>query len=836
MSWPTLQDYNEAIQNPQLAFSDPDLRAGQPELNQLGLPRPIAGNFACVYKIEKGGQRWAARCFSSEVSDQQRRYEAISTYLKKVALPYTVQFSFLQKGIKVIGNHYPLLKMEWVQGEPLHSFVARSVSYPDTLLSLANVWLRMMADLKTANIAHGDLQHGNILVVGNTLRLIDYDGMYVPGLAGIQSNECGHRNYQLPSRTGWDYGTYLDNFAAWVIYVSLVSLSVHPELWNKFNGGDECLIFRKNDFLQPANSEILRYLNSSPNANVRSLVGLFTSLFELSPQDVPALDGNSQAPPVDLQSVQPSSPNWWDDHVEVNPSSKVPSADVKGNLETETVVVDPSWILDSWMEEKPVEKLQFQGLVRENRLILLSSMAFVALARFLVERPVSEMLVIVTGVLGLNLWLCYIRYKQDPNQGEFENFKMQSQAFLKQIREHQTIVDSLSAERSTLERKLAENEHGIATQKTRLATTLQANLSSVQLELNSQLQVIAQRRRAISASETNKLDSLQANIGPEILNLERQIFALNQQEMDETDHAKCTLHDELVRLENTIGCQLHDLVRRIAGLNQNEADEKDSQQLNLQQAHIQSHLRSHSILNSWIPGIGGAYKTRLYQSGFQTAADIDWSVRNVRGIGAARESALILWRQSLETKARMSLPKLSLQERSLIENKYRQTRQSCESDKQRLQTELNKQTGLAQMHFAKKLIAIQTKYLQTRQTYELARQQVKAKLDAQIASVQLYFSEARQSLTTEDTQLRSVSAQKRMEIQEAYDTEVGALDGKSVSAQKQMSTAISELSARLRAAQKQTFALRWKAAKCQKDGQRFSDLRFANYLRTIISL
>ena len=67
--------------------------------------------------------------------------------------------------------------------------------YPDTLLSLAKVWVRMMADLKAVSIAHGDLQHGNVVVVGDQLRLIDYDNMFVPGLAGKQSNECGHRNY-----------------------------------------------------------------------------------------------------------------------------------------------------------------------------------------------------------------------------------------------------------------------------------------------------------------------------------------------------------------------------------------------------------------------------------------------------------------------------------------------------------------------------------------------------------------------------------------------------------------------------------------------------------------
>ena len=39
-------------------------------------------------------------------------------------------------------------------------------------------------------IAHGDLQHGNIIVQDDgTIRLVDYDGCYVPELAGLKSNE-----------------------------------------------------------------------------------------------------------------------------------------------------------------------------------------------------------------------------------------------------------------------------------------------------------------------------------------------------------------------------------------------------------------------------------------------------------------------------------------------------------------------------------------------------------------------------------------------------------------------------------------------------------------------
>src|ERR1035437_2370056 len=658
MSWPTLQDYNEAIQNPRLAFSDPELRIGQPELNQLGLPRPITGNFACVYKIEIRGQRWAARCFSSEVSDHQRRYEAISTYLKQVALPYTVQFTFLPGGIKVLGKNYPLLKMEWVQGESLNAFVGKSIGYPDTLLSLAKVWSRMMADLKAASMAHGDLQHGNVVVVGDQLRLIDYDGMYVPGLAGNQSNECGHRNYQLPTRTGWDYGPYLDNFSAWVIYVSLVSLAVHPELWSKYGGGDECLIFRKEDYLQPEDSEILRELNSSPNTELRFLIELFTSLFSLSPQDVPALDGNLQAPTVDAtmrRSAERSGSNWWTDHTERPPSSEQSSAEPKPTKETESSVPDPGWILDSLMDEKPVEPLKFQNQAKENRIIILGSMALIALTRFLVEIPVSELLVIVTGSFGLNLLLCFIRYKSDPSQAEFLNFKKQSQIFLKQVGEHQAIVDVITAERLVVETQLAETERAIAAQKSCLATTLQNDLNSVLLELNSQLQGIAQRRRDISSSETNKLHSLRG----------------------------------------ILGSQVSELDRKISGLNQNEANEKNKALNALQDANIQNYLRSRSVRSSSIPGIGEAYKTRLAYSGFATAADIDWRVTRVSGIGQARGAALMGWRQYLEASARRSAPSLSSSERQAIEYKYRQERQTLEADKQRLQTQLNGQIASA---------------------------------------------------------------------------------------------------------------------------------------------
>ena len=94
MSWPTPQDYNEAIQNPKLCFDDPELKTGQPKLNTLGLPLPITGGFASVYRMQCGQRDWAVRCFLKEFADQQQRYAAISHHLAASKLPYIVGFDF----------------------------------------------------------------------------------------------------------------------------------------------------------------------------------------------------------------------------------------------------------------------------------------------------------------------------------------------------------------------------------------------------------------------------------------------------------------------------------------------------------------------------------------------------------------------------------------------------------------------------------------------------------------------------------------------------------------------------------------------------------------------
>src|SRR5260221_13931775 len=116
MAWPMSQDYNEAIQNPMQCFAAPDLWQGEAVTNALGLPMPCSGNFADVYAVITPQRKWAVKCFTREIPGLRERYKEISAYLKQTPLPFMVDFSFLEQGIRIHGNWYPILKMQWVEG------------------------------------------------------------------------------------------------------------------------------------------------------------------------------------------------------------------------------------------------------------------------------------------------------------------------------------------------------------------------------------------------------------------------------------------------------------------------------------------------------------------------------------------------------------------------------------------------------------------------------------------------------------------------------------------------------------------------------------------------
>jgi hypothetical protein len=237
MTWPNATDYNAAVQNPQLCFRDEDLRQGQAVGDPFGLPRPHSGNFADVYQIQGAdGQSWAVKCFTRPVAGLRRRYHAISEHLRQTQRAFMVEFHFLDEGICIRGQWHPLVKMRWVEGLRLNEFVREHLTKPVLLERLAQMWVRLAQELRDAGMAHGDLQHGNVLMVPGSkssllaLKLIDYDGMFVPALAHCPSGEVGHANFQHPRRLrDGNYDGNMDRFAHLLIYTALRCLRVGGE-------------------------------------------------------------------------------------------------------------------------------------------------------------------------------------------------------------------------------------------------------------------------------------------------------------------------------------------------------------------------------------------------------------------------------------------------------------------------------------------------------------------------------------------------------------------------------------------------------------------------------
>ena|GEM_PF-3146417 len=290
---PLLGEYFEAVQNPQHCFPSPDLKTASFDTNSLGLPNGIPGNFAVVFPLTLKSGKIALRCFTVYRDDQEKRYKALSDTLKKIQEPYLVDFEFVADGILVNKEKHPILRMEWVDGEPLDEYVRRHLRSPPLLRTLADRFRAVMADLNRLSIAHGDLQHGNILVSGHGIRLIDYDGMFVGPLQGLESHEVGHRNYQHPGRTSKDFDSNIDNFSAWLIYTSLVAISVDPGLFDPLivtGAGDERLLFGSEDLENPAGSPVFQRLKSMPNAEVHSLVDRLQYYLVGKCCDVPPLE------------------------------------------------------------------------------------------------------------------------------------------------------------------------------------------------------------------------------------------------------------------------------------------------------------------------------------------------------------------------------------------------------------------------------------------------------------------------------------------------------------------------------------------------------------------
>lgn len=267
LTLPSCEDYEISIATPQLIKSN-ILSGGYVEKIADIVVRYVGG-FCIVFPYYlRSGKKCAVRCWIANISDARERSRLVTGELQRIHLPYFVNFEYIHYGIATNAGVQPIVLMDWVEAQNIKEYVGDHLHNNNILRELAKSFIQMAKCLHDHHISHGDLQHGNILIrEDGSIVLIDYDSMYVPALAGYMDEIKGLAGYQHPGR--WQnimLSEKADYFSELVIYISIIALIYHPELWDKLNISDtDTFLFSAKDLNNPSESELIGFLMTEGN-------------------------------------------------------------------------------------------------------------------------------------------------------------------------------------------------------------------------------------------------------------------------------------------------------------------------------------------------------------------------------------------------------------------------------------------------------------------------------------------------------------------------------------------------------------------------------------------
>ena len=271
---PTIPDIRVAVENKDSLVLDEHSRKGSFRTDARGRLLAYAGGYSVVFPYRTTNQEeWALRCWHTELGNLRSHFDILSEELQKLSSPYFCDFTYVDEGILVNGMKYPTTRMRWVEGDNLKEFLCKHKLDKERIKKLANNFLLMVRFLHEHCIAHGDLQHGNILIdKADNIFLIDYDSVYLPALYGQADFIAGLKGYQHPNRVNnVNASEKLDYFSELIIYTSILAIAEKPTLVDKYKLEDtEHLLFSHEDFGDLESSDIFQDLSS--------LKGIFPNL------------------------------------------------------------------------------------------------------------------------------------------------------------------------------------------------------------------------------------------------------------------------------------------------------------------------------------------------------------------------------------------------------------------------------------------------------------------------------------------------------------------------------------------------------------------------------
>lgn len=270
---PSISEILDSVSVPAL-IKDEVIRNGNFEKSRRGAIY-YSGGFTVVFPVQANGQKWAFRCWHTEMGNVRERFKIISDYINQLNSSYFCNFYYCDSGLIVDGKVFPTTRMDWVNGKTINQYIVENASNKDLILSLANKFLMMTESLHKYHIAHGDLQHGNIIITdAGEIKLVDYDSLYVPGLDGESDIIIGKAEYQHPKRKEIKITSEkLDYFSELVIYLSILAIAYKPSLIRDFSIEDS-LLFQANNWNDFEHSPIFIALKGIGNDEISLLIDI----------------------------------------------------------------------------------------------------------------------------------------------------------------------------------------------------------------------------------------------------------------------------------------------------------------------------------------------------------------------------------------------------------------------------------------------------------------------------------------------------------------------------------------------------------------------------------
>ena len=280
MQYPLISDYVAAIRGAKENLDE--LAYLEPVLDNHSEPCRCNGDFAVVFKMKdpKTGRNHALKCFTDEQEGRSEAYRQIAEELASVDSTYITAVKYLEQELSVDSScndeAFPVLLMDWVDGETMETYIADHYADHHTMAMLCYRFCEMAAWLRAQSFAHGDIKPDNIMVrPDGTLTLVDYDGMYVAAMKGRKSPTIGTKDFAHPLRTVDDFDETIDDFALAIIALSLKAISLDPSLYTTYGTSDR-LLFAASDFLDLSKSKVLTALQSLlADEELKTLLSMF---------------------------------------------------------------------------------------------------------------------------------------------------------------------------------------------------------------------------------------------------------------------------------------------------------------------------------------------------------------------------------------------------------------------------------------------------------------------------------------------------------------------------------------------------------------------------------